>query len=215
MNKSAIAKKYFLKSSLLLFSVLSCFSEQAIASESSFQGTEPHLFTFDLQKTIQSAPMLSNTLALSWQHTSSQSRAYRFENTIDIKTLFRFKIDHTHFSYDRPQTEKIKNMTRFFTAIHLPLKKLTLAQGIGWANYQYRKRHSGPATLFQMAYQMTPNVNIGIETENTYIQKRFDQKLRIGLMYGMKNLSVRLGYQWINLKQERIESPEAGLILQF
>lgn len=159
--------------------------------------------------------MRSSTFSSSWQYTGHKSHAHHFESTTDIKTIFRMKVVFTNFSYDQSQLNRIKDLANFYGAVHLPLGKLTLAQGIGLMTYRDRKRHSGPATTFQIRYMTASNLRLEIETESAYVQKYFDQKLRAGLYYGLQMLKIQFAYRWMKLQKEVIKGPEIGLSVQF
>jgi len=99
--------------------------------------------------------------------------------------------------------------------IHLPLEKLTLAQGIGITSYRDRSRHSGPATAFQIGYKVSPSLKLELETENSYVRNHFDQKYRVLLSYEVYIFNLQLGYRRMSFYERTIKGPEIGLSVHF
>lgn len=170
---------------------------------------------FDVASTLRNAPLLRTSLGLSWQMLSGASDGPRIEAAVDIRTIFRIALDVTRLHQPDSDHDILATFGTIRGLVRVPLDRLSLATGGGWTWRSALDPASGPASYLAVEYRPTQPLALDIASESSFVDRRLDQSLDLGVSAGIDFARLRVGYRWLSLGVENFSGPTIGFGARF
>ncbi len=124
-------------------------------------------------------------------------------------------LDLNHLHYENPETAELKHFGRLIAALHVPLRKISLAPGAGWEWHRKRGNHSGPASYFSFQFRPLESGALGdttlfIVTGHSFSNDRLNSAVDIGFAIGVKHFEFRSGYRWEVIDGDKFKGLNLG-----
>lgn len=179
------------------------------------QAAEADHRDFEIERTIRGAPLLRTSLDLSWQGLGGAINGFRVEGALDLRTIFRLGVDVTRLHECKSDCVTLVTLESVRGLVRVPLDRLHLAMGGGWTWRRTLNPASGPASYLAVGYRPMRLLSLDFASEDSFVNRRLDRTVDLGVSVGRDPIRVRAGYRWLSIGVEDLSGLTFGLGVQF
>lgn len=197
------------------FISLSLFMFTSTAESAETSMTKISDVTFDSAQTLKNSPLLSENFRASWIRFGAGPDAYRFENNLDIHTIFRINLDFTRTYHNDAGSRLFNTLGSFRAGVHVPLEKLSIAWSGTWTWHRGIENNSGPGTYLLIEFSPTEYAMFDFATESFLADRRLNNDVDLGFSARNRYFHIRLGFRFLSIDKKTISGQSISLGAHF